>query len=88
MDVLRALIEPRRALAIITVIGATLAAIAAWAWNEGDGIPTATALLVPVILLAAFATKRGGTRGWVYLAIAWTLCFVAYGAMPAIPLNS
>lgn len=88
VDVLRALTEPRRALAIVTVIGATLAAIAAWAWTSGDGFPSATVLLVPVILLAAFATKRGGTRGWVYLAIAWVLCFVAYGSMPEIPIMS
>lgn len=88
VDVLRVITEPRRALALVTVVGATLAAIAAWAWTPSEQFPTATALLVPVIGLAAFATKRGGTRGWTYLAIAWTLCFVAYGAMPEIPPDS
>lgn len=82
------LAEPRRALALVTLIAAVLAAIAAWAWAPPDTFPAATALLVPVILLSAFATRRGGGRGWVYLAVAWVLCFVAYGAMPEIPMGS
>lgn len=81
------LAEPRRALAILTLIAAVFGAIAAWAWSPSGVFPAATALLVPVALLAAFATKRGGTRGWVYLAIGWVLCVVAWGAMPDIPMD-
>lgn len=77
--------EPRKVLASVTFVVAILGALFAFAYSPDGSLSGAVWICLFVVLLAAFAARVKGRRGWIYLVIGWVLCIVAWGALPPIP---
>lgn len=74
------LLEPRKTLAAVTAGLAVFAGVFIFG-QDNSKLGMVLVFMLPVAALALFARGRGGFRGWVYLAVAWTVGVLGLGVL-------
>lgn len=68
--------QPTRPLGTVTVVVTLFSGVFAYGQEPGR-LGVIIALLLPVVILAAIATRRAGMRSWLFLLASWVLGVLA-----------
>ncbi|MQA04409.1 MAG: hypothetical protein GEV07_17360 [Streptosporangiales bacterium] len=74
------LLEPKKTLGAVTAVAAAFTGIFLYG-QDNSQLGMILVFMLPVAALGMLARARGGFRGWLYLAVAWTLGVLGLGVL-------